>query len=324
MPASDGGDDFVGIGDPLEGFGMGVVIVEEAIDRGLKVGHGSEDAAFEAAFGEDWKKPSTALSQEAEVGVKWKVQRGWRAIHCRTVGMLVGGVIVEDGVDGFAGRNLALDRVEETDELLVAMALHVAADHGSVEDVHGGEQGGRSVPLVIMGHRSSTALLHRQPGLGAVERLDLAFFVDGQDHGVRRRIDVETDDVAQLVDEFRVLGELELANAVGLQPMRAPDALDRTDADARGLGHRGARPMCDLARRRFHRERNDALSDLGIEFWNARGTSLIAQKAFEALNREAPLPAPNAVLDLPVSRMIAIVPTPPAVSSTIRARQTCF
>jgi hypothetical protein len=53
MPASHGGDDFVGIGDPLEGFGMGVVIVEEAIDRGLKVGHGSEDAAFEAAFGED-------------------------------------------------------------------------------------------------------------------------------------------------------------------------------------------------------------------------------------------------------------------------------
>jgi hypothetical protein len=25
------------------------------------------------------KKFSTALSQDAEVGVKWKVQRGWRA-----------------------------------------------------------------------------------------------------------------------------------------------------------------------------------------------------------------------------------------------------
>ena len=30
------------------------------------------------------------------------------------------------------------------------------------------------------------------------------------------------------------------------------------------------------------------------------------------------------VLDLPVSRMIAFVPKPSAVSSTIRARQTCF
>jgi hypothetical protein len=38
MPSLDGGDNFVWIGDPFEGFGMGVVIVEEAIDRGLEVG----------------------------------------------------------------------------------------------------------------------------------------------------------------------------------------------------------------------------------------------------------------------------------------------
>jgi outer membrane immunogenic protein len=42
-------------------------------------------------------------------------------------GMLRGGVTVEDGVDGFAGGNLALDSVEEANQLLVAMALHVAS-----------------------------------------------------------------------------------------------------------------------------------------------------------------------------------------------------
>ena len=31
------------------------------------------------------------------------------------------------------------DDIEETDELLMAMALHVAADHRAVEDVHRGE-----------------------------------------------------------------------------------------------------------------------------------------------------------------------------------------
>ena len=36
------------------------------------------------------KMPSTALSHEAEVGVKWKVQRGWRASHRRTAGCLWG------------------------------------------------------------------------------------------------------------------------------------------------------------------------------------------------------------------------------------------
>src|SRR6516165_9509349 len=34
------------------------------------------------------KKFSTALSQDAEVGVKWKVQRGWRASQANTLGCL--------------------------------------------------------------------------------------------------------------------------------------------------------------------------------------------------------------------------------------------
>src|SRR3954453_6866439 len=34
------------------------------------------------------KKPSTAFSQEHEVGVKWKVQRGGGASHARTLGCL--------------------------------------------------------------------------------------------------------------------------------------------------------------------------------------------------------------------------------------------
>ena len=88
MPTPDSGDDFVGIGDPLEGLRMRVVVVEEAVDGGLEVGDGSKHAAFEAALGQDGEKPSTALSHEAEVGVKWNVQRGWRASHWRTEGCL--------------------------------------------------------------------------------------------------------------------------------------------------------------------------------------------------------------------------------------------
>ena len=37
MPASDGGDDCVGIGGTGEGFGLGVVLVEEAVDGFLEV-----------------------------------------------------------------------------------------------------------------------------------------------------------------------------------------------------------------------------------------------------------------------------------------------
>ena len=48
--------------------------------------------------------------------------------------MFVDRIIVNDGVDYFSQRDLLLDRIEEADELLVAMVLHVAADDGASED----------------------------------------------------------------------------------------------------------------------------------------------------------------------------------------------
>ena len=44
------------------------------------------------------------------------------------LGVLVGGIVVKDGVDGLAGRDLALNGVEKADELLMPVALHAAAD----------------------------------------------------------------------------------------------------------------------------------------------------------------------------------------------------
>jgi hypothetical protein len=40
----------------------------------------------------------------------------------------VGGVIIEDNADDLAGRNVGFDRIEKTNELLVAVTLHAAAD----------------------------------------------------------------------------------------------------------------------------------------------------------------------------------------------------
>jgi hypothetical protein len=77
-------------------------------------------------------------------------------------------------------------------------------------------------------------------------------------------------------------GELELANAMGLQPMGPPDALNRGNADAGHPRHGCACPMRGLARRRFQRQGDDACGDRGVELGDARGARLIAQKAFEA------------------------------------------
>jgi hypothetical protein len=57
-------------------FWIGVCFGDEAVDGGLEVVDGSDDAAHQATareFGEE--ALGAALSQDAEVGVKWKVQR---------------------------------------------------------------------------------------------------------------------------------------------------------------------------------------------------------------------------------------------------------
>jgi hypothetical protein len=56
--------------------------------------------------------------------------------------MFVGGIVVEHRMDRLLGRDLAFDGVEEADEFEVAVALHAAADHCSVEHAERGEQGG--------------------------------------------------------------------------------------------------------------------------------------------------------------------------------------
>ena len=115
--------------------------------------------------------------------------------------MLVCGVVVEHGVDHPAGGNLALDRVEEANEFLMPMALHVAPDHRAFEDVQRGEQRGGAVALVVVGHGGAAALLQRQTGLGSIKRLNLRLFVDAEHHRMGGRRDVESDHVAELFRE---------------------------------------------------------------------------------------------------------------------------
>ena len=149
-------------------------------------------------------------------------------------------------MDHLAGRHLGLDRVQEAHELLMAVALHVAADDGPVEDVERSEQGPGAMALVVVRHGAEPALLHRQARLGAIESLDLALLVERKHDGVGRRIDIEPDHVAQLVDEVRIVRELELPITVRLKPVRLPDSPDRAGADAARPSHQIGGPMGGL------------------------------------------------------------------------------
>ncbi len=65
MPAFDGGDDFVWICGPGEGFWVIVGLVEEAVEGGLEVDDGAEDAAFEAALRQLGEEPLDRVQPRA-------------------------------------------------------------------------------------------------------------------------------------------------------------------------------------------------------------------------------------------------------------------
>ena len=181
-----------------------------------------------------------------------------------------------------------------------------------------------AMPLVVMGHRAGAALLQRQAGLGAVERLDLALLVDREHDGVRRRVEVEPDHVTQFLDEPRIVRELELPDAVRLEFMGAPDALDRTDADAGRLRHHRRGPVGRLDRRVGQGQRDHPFRHISPERRDARWPRLVAQESSQPLGIKRACQRQTQVFDLPVRRMIATVPRPSALSRTISARQTCF
>src|ERR1700737_3779705 len=164
----------------------GIVVGEIGIDGGLQLDDRAEDTAADALprhLGEE-------VLDRVEPG-----GRGWGEMESparmarqpsQHLGMFVGGIVVEHRVDQLASWDLALDGIEKADEFEVAMALHAAADHRAVEHAKRSEQGGGAVPLVIVRHGLAAPGLDRQSGLGAVEGLDLALFVNRQHHGMRR------------------------------------------------------------------------------------------------------------------------------------------
>ena len=209
------------------------------------------------------------------------------------LGMLVGGIVVGDGVDDLSGWDGAFDSIEKLDVFLVGVGLHAAAEDGSVEDVEGGEQRGRAVTLIIMCHGSALAWLERQSGLGAVQRLDLGLFVDGDDDGMGGRVHVEADDVFDLGGKGRIVGFLEGADAMGLEAMSQPEAVYGRLADADKFGHHAGRPMGDFAWRLSARQCQDLGDRLGRKGRFARLASFVAQQPIHALLGEALLPAPH-------------------------------
>ncbi len=214
------------------------------------------------------------------------------------VGMLVGGIVVDDDMDRLFLGHPGLDHVEKPDELLMAMPLHALADYLAFKDIECCEQGGDAVALVVMSYGASAPLLHRQTPLGTIKRLNLALLIDRQDNGMVGRIDVEADDLVQLGRKLGIGGQLKLAHPVRLEAMSTPDPLYRADANPGRLRHRRTGPVTGRRRRASQRQGDHTFSNLRAQRWNARSPCLVPPKASCSFVAETLLPAPDHRLGL--------------------------
>lgn len=63
----------------------------------------------------------------------------------------MGGVITRHGPSVACGlRQVRLDSIEEANEFLMPVALHVATDHRTIENVESSKRGGGAVAIIVM------------------------------------------------------------------------------------------------------------------------------------------------------------------------------
>src|SRR5215831_18215865 len=151
----------------------------------------------------------------------------------------------------------------------MAMTFHALTNDFAAKYIECREQGRHAVALVVVGHRTSAPLLHRQSRLGAVEGLDLALLVNRQDHRVVWRIDIEAHYLLELGCKLWIIGELKVAYAMWPKTMPTPYPLHRADAYPNRVGI-AARPATGSRRRSGQRQGYDALGYSRIKGRDAR------------------------------------------------------
>ena len=67
------------------------------------------------------------------------------------VGVLVGGIVVDDQMDGQVLVGPTVEQFQEFQKLIIAVLGQTLADHRALMDIEGGEQGGGAVTIVVMG-----------------------------------------------------------------------------------------------------------------------------------------------------------------------------
>ena len=182
------------------------MVLDEAVDFAHEVGDGEEGATTDGALG-DQSEEALDLVEPGSIG------RGEVKVPPRPpceprpdLGVLVGGVVVDDEMDVEVGRDIGLEVAQEGEEFLVPMAGLALGEDRAIEHVERREKGGGAVPFVVVSDAFNVTEADGEHGL----RDDLVDLADFHLAIMRKsnltaldwaRIDVHRSDVCR--DRFR-------------------------------------------------------------------------------------------------------------------------
>ncbi len=135
--------------------------------------------------------------------------------------------------------------LEERQELAVTVPREALVGHPPGGDFQRSKQGCGPMPDVVVRAPLGAARADRQARLGALQRLDLALFINADHDRLLGRIQVQPDHVADLGFQLRVGGELERLGLPGLEVVVFPHPGDGVVADPKLVGQQPGGPVGD-------------------------------------------------------------------------------
>ena len=155
----------------------------------------------------------------ADVGIRYQ-----KSIHQLR---LVRRKVVGNDMDFFASR-LGGDHVgQKTHELGAGMVAGGLAKDFAALDFEGGVKRKRAVAKVFKTMRLCPAGGKWQDGIEPIQRLNSALFIHTENGGVRRRVQIESDNVRRFGFKVRVVADHVMAQAMRLQTITSPDTSHR-------------------------------------------------------------------------------------------------
>ena len=127
---------------------------------------------------------------------------------------LVSREVVGDHMDLFAARLVDHDVGEEGDELRRGMSLGGLAQHLAGLGVEGGIERQGAVTEVLKAMAFRPARGERQDRILAIQSLNMRLFIDAEHRRMRRRVQIQANDVGRLLLKVRIV-----RGHVALDPM---------------------------------------------------------------------------------------------------------